>query len=104
MVVGEKFLGQQVGRRQGLLYRLVEDCARKAGPPYCFESLIWELELMAARRTLNGSEASPVEKVDRIWQLLTIHDKGRKQVAFGTLRNHLTTAKKNLLNEIHGIR
>jgi hypothetical protein len=61
---------------------------------------LYELELEAARRELAGEKASPIEKVDRIWEVLTYHDpkKGRMQMPFGTLRNQLTQAKKQIIN------
>lgn len=100
--LGVKFKAQQVGKRPGFLARLVLDCARRAGPPYSFKQLLDELELEAARRELNGEKASPVEKIDRVWQLITIHAPKRAQIPFGTIRNHLTHAKKTLQAEIHG--
>lgn len=94
--IGMRFRNQHIGRRPGPLAQLVQACARRAGQPYSFEQLLEELERDAARRALYGETASPVEKVDRVWQLATIHlaKRGRVQVPFGTLRNHLTTAKK----------
>ncbi|MDO8272795.1 MAG: hypothetical protein Q7U82_12915 [Gammaproteobacteria bacterium] len=94
--LGVKFQGQHTGRKPGTISRLVLLSAEKIGPPYSFNLLIAELERSAARRELNGVSASPVEKVDRIWELVTIHDtkNGRYQVPFSTLRNHLTNAKK----------
>jgi hypothetical protein len=99
--LGAKFKAQQVGRRPGALSRLVLDCARRAGAPYSFAQLLDELSLEAARRELHGERASPVEKVDRIWELLTWHTKKcRVQTPFGTVRNHLTAARKNLKAEL----
>lgn len=99
--LGMRFKAQHIGRRPGKLSRLVLDCARRAGPPYTFARLLDELSLEAARRELNGERASPVERVDRIWELITIHvpRQGRVQVPFGTLRNRLTTAKKIIRKE-----
>lgn len=99
--LGAKFQASQIGKRPGLLSRLVLDCARRAGPPYSFAQLLDELEREAARRELHGEAASPIEKVDRIWQLVTIHVKQRRvQVPFATLRNHLTAAKIKLRADI----
>ena len=94
--LGMCFKAQHIGRRPGRLSRLVLDCARRTGPPYTFVRLLDELSLEAARRELNGERASPVEKVDRIWELVTIHlpKQGRVQVPFATVRNHLTKSKK----------
>ncbi|MDZ4202790.1 MAG: hypothetical protein U1C96_11675 [Gallionella sp.] len=96
--IGIKFKHQHGGKKPGALSRLVLDCARRAGPPHSFEQLIAEMELSAARRELYGECASPIEKIDRVWQLATIHlpKRGRVQVPFGTVRNHLTSAKKLL--------
>lgn len=100
--IGIKFKQQHAGKRPGCLAHLVLDCARRGGPPYSFEQLLDELELEAARRELDGEGASPVEKIDRVWQLATVHTpaRGRVQVPFATLRNHLTYAKKCLRAEI----
>ncbi len=98
--IGLKFKSQQVGKRPGVLARTVLDCAKRAGPPYSFAQQLDELERAAARRELHGEAESPVEKVDRIFELVTLHTKfGRAQVPFSTMRNHLTTAKKCLLTE-----
>lgn len=101
---GIQFQRQHVGRRPGQLSRLVLDCARRIGKPYSFAQLLDELELEAARRNLYGERASPIEKVDRIFELVTVHLKQvRKQVPFGTVRNHLTRAKKILHDDIPAI-
>lgn len=104
--LGLKFRAQHVGRKPGVIAQLVQECASRGGPPYTFERLLEELELEAARRALHGEHASMIEKVDRIWQLATVHlpRRGPVQIAFGTLRNHLTRAKKNLEAANHGIR
>lgn len=97
--LGEAFRAQHAGKRPGPLAHLVLDCARRGGPPYTFARLLDELELAAARRELHGEAASPVEKVDRVWQLLTVHlpKRSRVQVPFGTIKNHLSAARKILL-------
>lgn len=103
--IGIQFQEQQVGKRPGALSRLILDCSRRIGKPYSFAQLLDELELEAARRNLHGEQASPVEKVDRIFELVTIHLKQvRRQVPFGTVRNHLTKAKNILHGEIPAIR
>lgn len=96
--LGQRFRSQQVGKRPGTLSLLVLDCARRAGPPYSFDGLLCQLELLAVQREQEGERASPVEKVSRVWQLLTFHHPrtGRMQIPFSTLRNHLTNAKKIL--------
>ncbi len=102
--LGATFKAQQCGKRPGVLSVLVLDCARQAGPPYTFAKLLDQLELAAARRELHGEVANPVEKIDRIWQLVTVHlpRRGRVQVPFASLRRHLTTAKNNLRADIRG--
>jgi len=92
---------RHAGKRPGPLARLVLDCAKRAGPPYAFAQLLDQLELEAARRELHGEKASPIEKIDRIWLLATVHlpKRGRVQVPFKTLQNHLTAARKWLRNE-----
>jgi len=98
--IGIRFKTQQVGRRPGTLSLLILDCARTIGRP-TFAKLLKELELHAARRNLHGESASCVEKVDRVWQLVTVHTKqGREQIPFATVRNHLTIAKKTIRTEI----
>lgn len=94
--MGVYFKANHIGKRPGALSRLILDCTRRAGPPYTFARLLDELSLDAARRELHGERVSPVEKVDRIWELVTIHlpRRGRVQVPFATMRNHLTRAKK----------
>lgn len=100
--MGILFKKQQQGKRPGILSRLVLTCAKRVGPSCSFASLLDELSLEAARRDLHGVQASPVEKVDRIWDLITIHTKrGREQIPFGTVRNHLTDARKILSVENH---
>lgn len=97
--LGADFRANHVGKRPGPLAHLIFDCARRAGPPYTFARLLDELELAAARRELHGVAASPVERVDRVWEQVTIHlpKQGRVQVPFSTVRNHMTKAKKILL-------
>ena len=98
-LIGQAF-DQRKGRRPGQLAHLVMDCAKRGGRPFSFEQLLHELELCAARRDLHGESASPVEKVDRVFELMTFHTKkGREQKPFGTLRNHLTKAKKIISSE-----
>lgn len=103
--LGQKF-DKREGKKPGVLSRLVLDCARRAGPPYSFDGLLCEMELLAVQREKEGEARSPVERVSRTWGLLTFHcpRKGRMQIPFGTLRNHLTHAKKILRAEIPACR
>lgn len=94
--LGAAFASQHRGRRPGFLHRTLQDVV--AGRRLTFDALLAELEIAAARRELYGAQVSPVEKVDRIWRLLTYHDpkRGRVQATFGTVRNHLTTIRKGV--------
>lgn len=97
--LGVKFRRQQhAGRRPGFLHRYIASLAARIKPPVTFERLLEELELEAARRNLDadGEALPPVEIVNRVWELATYHHpkRGRLQVAFGSLRNYLTAAKK----------
>ncbi len=83
-------------RGRGFLARHLAALVAGIAGPVSFERLLEELELEAARRNLRGAEASPIEKVDRCWELVTYHDpkRGRRQIPFATLRNKLTACKK----------
>lgn len=94
--LGEKFAAQQRGRRPGFLRTYVAQVAARLAPPPTFEALLDELATEAARRELHGEQASPVEKVNRIWEVATIHmpRRGPQEVTFKTLRNLLTPCRK----------
>lgn len=94
---GQKFRAKQTGRHRGTFAKLVLECTQRAGKPYTLKKLLGELDSEAAKRELHGERASPIEKVDRVFELVTVHDKGRKQLAFRTVRGHLTAAKKIIL-------
>ncbi len=96
--VGAVFCAQQRGRRRGFLHNYVAKLAGRLPAPPTFADLLEEMELEAARRALDGESASPVEKVNRVWELVTIHIPGRasRQVPFATLRNVLTVCRKNV--------
>lgn len=103
--LGQRFEKNHCGRRPGFLRRYITQIVREvteAKRPPTFAELLFELELAAARRDIRGEGASPVERVDRIFELLTIHlpRKGRIQVPFGTLRNLLTAAKKDISRQL----
>ncbi len=93
-----KFKRQQCGRRYGRLHTYIVEVVSAIKGPVTFEVLLDELELAAARRELQraSASASPIEKVDRVYEEVTFHDPraGRKKVAFGRLRNIFTEAKK----------
>lgn len=95
--IGLAFRSQHRGRRPGFAAQLVCAAAARIPQPPTFAALLEELESMAVRRAMYRAYAdNPVEKVDRIWGLVTIHDpkQGRVQVAFKTLQNHLTNCRK----------
>lgn len=100
--IGIAFNDQHAGKKPGALHKLVLECARRGGPPYSFEQLLVELGLEAVRRDLYGECASPVEKVDRAMNLVTVHlpKQGERQIDFRIIRNHLTKAKKIIKKEI----
>lgn len=88
---------QRLGKRPGFLKGyLLKLLARIENPT--FDRLLEELELEAVRRGMHGDAASPIEKVDRIWQLVTYHHPrtGRQQLTFKTIRNKFTWCKLNL--------
>ena len=93
--VGLKFQQQQHGRRPGFLHRYIAGIVASTAAPATFDGLLEELELEATRRATDG-EAAPIETVNRVWELVTYHRprRGRLQVAFGTLRNYFTAARK----------
>lgn len=95
--LGVKFRAQHTGKKPGFLACYLADLAKRINGPLTFDSLLLELRYQARVREVQGAAASPVEKVDAQWELLTYHDprRGRLQMPFGTLRNHLTTLKKD---------
>lgn len=91
-----RFKEQQKGKRPEFIQRYIAGIVSGMPKP-TFKELLHQLELAAARRELKGEKASPIEEVNRVWELVTYHHprKGRIQTPFGTIRNHLTKAKKN---------
>lgn len=88
----------RVGKRPGPLKAYLLKVTGRIESPITFEKLLEELELEAVRRDMHGTTASPVEKVDRIWEIITYHHPraGRQQLTFKTIRNHFTWCKLNL--------
>ena len=86
--VGAKFAEQHRGRRPGFLRRYVGELVRRL-ETRTFAALLVELELDAVRRDVRGERASPIERVDRSFEVLTYHDPkhGRRQVTFKRIRN-----------------
>lgn len=99
--LGVKFKAQQVGKRPDFLTRYIASLTRKLKPQTTFAALLDELEREAARREIHGEHASPVEKVNRVFELVTFHHpkRGRVQVPFKTFQNKLTGARKIILAE-----
>lgn len=93
--IGITFKNQQTGRRPGFLHRYIVGIVGRMAQPVTFDGLLAELELEAVRR--ESDEGVPIERVSRSFLLITYHHprKGRLQVAFGTLRNIFTQAKKD---------
>lgn len=89
---------QQGGKRPEYLRRYITELVATMPKKATFNDLLDELSLCAARRDLYGVLASPIEKVDRVWEVLTYwHPKrGRIQVQFESLENTLTKAKSSL--------
>lgn len=100
--IGWKFTAQHGGRRRGFLFKTIEESARRVGPPYRFDRVLEDLESSAIQRGRQGEAASPIEKVDRVWELVTFHHSrhGRTQRTFKHVRNLLTAVKKELKNRI----
>lgn len=96
--IGTRFAQQHTGRRPGFLHGYIVATLARMASPVTFEQLLDELETEAARRNLgaNCKAGSPVESVNRVWEVVTYHDPkcGRQQVPFGTLRNKFTFAKR----------
>ena len=88
----------RVGKRPGPLKTYLLKITARIETPLTFDRLLEELELEAVRRNMYGTAASPVEKVDRVFERVTYHHPraGRQQLTFKTLRNKLTWCKLNL--------
>lgn len=95
--LGVKIRAQHNGKKPGFLACYLTDLAKRINGPLTFESLLLELRYQARVREVQGENASPIESVNVSFELLTYHDprRGRLQMPFGTLRNHLTTLKKD---------
>lgn len=97
--LGLKFKKAQSGRSVDYFGRYLDGVIQRLHSP-TFKNLLEELELEAARRDMYGVRASPIEKVDRVWELVTFHSKKeRLQMPFSTLRNRLTQSKKRIITK-----
>lgn len=94
--LGVAFRAQRCGRRLGFFQRYLQDIIDRLGESVTMAGVLEELEVAAARRNLDGPTASPIEKIDRIWQIVTYHHpkRGRVQITFKTLQNKITLCKK----------
>lgn len=95
--MGLPFMENHCGRRPGYLHNYLLVLSRKI-KSLTFDALLQELAFEARRRELLGEHVSPIEKIDREFELLTYHDPkhGRVQLTFDTLRGKLTKIKKVL--------
>lgn len=93
---GIQFKRQHVGRRPGFLHRYICGVVEGMAPPVTFAALLSELDIAAARRAACDGRGEPIERVSRTWEQLTYHDpkRGRQKIAFGTVMNYFTKAKK----------
>lgn len=89
---------QRIGKKAGFLKDYLLKLLSTIEGPVTFDRLLQELELEAARRDMYGEEESPIEKVDRIWGLITYHHPrtGRQQLSFKSIRNKLSWCKAKL--------
>ena len=89
---------QRIGKRPGFLKGYLLKLLPTIEDPVAFDRLLQELELEAARRDMYGEEESPIEKVDRIWGIITYHHPraGRQQLTFKSIRNNLSWCKEKL--------
>jgi hypothetical protein len=89
---------QRTGKRPGFLKGYLLKLLPTIEGAVTFDRLLAELELEAARREMYETEASPIEKVDRVWQIVTYHHPktGRQQLTFKSIMNKLSWCKSNL--------
>lgn len=88
VTIGAAFRDQQRGRRPGFLRRYVEATVSTL-TERTFDALLVELELQAMRRNVLGAKSSPIERVDRAFEIVTWHDPrhGERQTSFKRFRN-----------------
>lgn len=89
---------QRIGKRPGFLKDYLLQLLSTMEGPVTFDRLLQELELEAVRRDMDVEDENPIEKVDRIHELITCYHPrtGRQQLTFKTLRNKLTWCKLNV--------
>jgi hypothetical protein len=89
---------QRIGKRPGFLKDYLLRLLTTIEGTVTFDRLLQELELEAARRDIYGENESPIEKVDRVWEIISYHHPrtGRQQLSFKSIRNKLSWCKANL--------
>ena len=89
---------QRIGKRPGFLKDYFLKLLSTIEGPVTFDRLLQELVLEVARRDMYGAEVSPIEKVDRVWEIITYHHPrtGRQQLTFKSIRNKLSWCKANV--------
>lgn len=94
--LGRAFRGQQVGRRRGFLAKYLQGVHDAGSDDMTFDDFLDKLDYASHLRARHGANVGPVEKVDRVWRLMTYHTPGgqREQVTFKTLQNHFTACRK----------
>lgn len=90
--LGQKFRIQQRGKRKGFLTKYLEAIAERISGKASFDLMLYELGIESSRREVYGEDASPVEKIDWEFELVTYHDPkgGRKQITFKALQNKIS--------------
>ena len=96
--LGQRFQAHQCGKRPEFLARYVAELVAKMESPPTFERLLREMEFQAVRRATLGQTASPIEKIDREFGLLTYWNpkKGRLQTGFENVRKKFNAAKRQI--------
>jgi len=87
-----------MGKQCEFLHNYIVEIVKNMKGRPTYENLLDELMLAADRRNESDGRQEPVESLSRSYELLTYHHPrdGRQQVTFGTVRNRLTAAKKEL--------
>lgn len=94
--IGSAFKTQHQGRKPGYLRQYIH-CLVEELETRSFEGLLRELEYRALMRSLQGERSSPIEKVDRSFELITWHDPrhGRSQTTFKRVANIAQLRRKS---------
>lgn len=94
--IGSAFKAQHRGRKPGYLRRYIDRLVDELEAP-SFEGLLQELEYRAVMRSLQGEQSSPIEKVDRSFEVITWHDPhhGCRQTTFKRIANIAQLRRKS---------